>query len=199
MKFDRRSAVGAGLPARECSFTRGRAGSPLLVVVAFVAFASTSAFAHQVGLSRGTYTQGDDGVDVELVFARNEAAQAVPGLDANNDSKLDQAEVDAAASRMAGDIVGNVRVDVARGDATEPCAGSFVGASLTEEDGLAVRAKYACERSGRTTVDFVLASRMATGHRHLAHTVSAGEGDALVELDHVAFSSATSVPGMICR
>ena len=161
-----------------------------LMVTSFVGAAP--AFAHQVGLSRGTYTQGDDGVDVELVFARNEAAQAVPGLDANNDNKLDQSEVDAAASHMAGDIVGNVRVDVAQGETPVACAGSFVGASLTEEDGLAVRAKYACARSGRTTVDFVLASRLSAGHRHLAHTVAPGEGDALVELDHVAFNGATS-------
>lgn len=166
-----------------------------LLVVVLATLLCTPARAHQVGLSRGTYTQGDEGVDVELVFARGEAAQAVAGLDANNDGKLDQAEVDAAAARMAGDIVGNVRVDVAGEGGTggtQACAGSFVGASLTEEDGLAVRAKYACERSGRTTVDFVLASRMATGHRHLAHTVAPGEGGALSEQDHVAFSGATS-------
>lgn len=165
-------------------------------VVAIVAlFASSSALAHQVGLSRGTYTQGDDGIDVELVFARGEAAQAVQGLDANNDNKLDQAEVDAAAARMAGDIVGNVRVDVTTHAGEHPCPGSFVGASLTEEDGLAVRARYACEKTGRTTVDFVLASRLAAGHRHLAHAVTRGEsagGSELVETDHVAFSGATS-------
>lgn len=166
----------------------------LTLLLAALCFAGPAA-AHQVGLSRGLYTQSasDAAVDVELVFARNEAAQAVAGLDANNDGKLEQSEVDAAASRMAGDIVGNVRVDT-----TAPCAGTFVGATLTEEDGLAVRARYACEKSGRTTVDFVLASKLSPGHRHLAHAVAQGDpdadgdGDALVETDHVAFSGVTS-------
>lgn len=160
---------------------------PLLVAGALAA----PALAHQVGLSRGLYTQSDDGIDVELVFARNEAARAVAGLDGDQDRAIDQGELLRATPHLARDIVDKVRVEVAGLRASSmatACPGSLLGVDLTEEDGLAVRARYACG-PGRVTVDFALASTFAAGHRHLAHTVTTGAAG-VVESDHVALRGA---------
>ena len=62
----------------------------------------------------------------------------------------------------------------------------FQGASLTEEDGLAVRAHYSCDHLGKVGVDFALADRLSSGHRHLAHVVTAAGAS-----DHVAFAGSS--------
>jgi hypothetical protein len=162
--------------------------------LALLALLAPSALAHQVGLSRGLYTQTDDGIELELVLARGEAVQAVPGLDGNGDGTLEQAELEAAAARLARDIVDHIRIDAARsGGQSVSCPGSLLGADLTDEDGLAVRARYACERSGRVTVDFALAARLTAGHRHLARSVTMDDGGAVVQTDHVALAGASTL------
>ncbi len=141
-----------------------------------------SAPAHQVGLSRGLYTVSDDGVDLELTLARGEAARTVKGLDVDNSGTVEDRELNAAAAYFATDVVDQVVVT----SEGKRCPGRFVGANLTEEDGLAVRAHYACERTGKITVDFQLVHRLSTGHRHLAHVVTTGG-----EEDFVAFTGST--------
>jgi hypothetical protein len=157
----------------------------MIAAVALVAL-SLAAPAHQVGLSRGLYTSTNDSVDLELILARGEAARTVKNLDLDGNGVLDDREVNAAAAYFATDVVD--QIVIAR--AGKRCDGKFVGASLTEEDGLAIRAHYDCAvdaSAAPTDVDFALAKRLSTGHRHLAHLVTAsGESDA------VAFASSTT-------
>jgi hypothetical protein len=157
------------------------------LVVVFVAalglLLAGPAAAHEIGLSRGLYTATEDTVELELVFARAEAAQAMPRLDADRDGLIDARELDDAGGALASDVVDQIAVE-AEG---ERCPGELLGASLTEEDGLAVRARFRCPRPGRTTVDFALTKRLAAGHRHLARVVTA-DGEA----DHVAFLGSTT-------
>ena len=150
------------------------------------------ALAHTVGLSRGLYSQSEDAVDLELVLARGEAAAIVAGLDANHDDAIEPSELAAASERLAGAIVDNVRVGRSTGtEAAKPCPGSLVGASLTEEDGLAVRVRYACGGAGIVTVDFALAAQLSAGHRHLAHAVTTG-AHGMLETDHVVFAASST-------
>src|SRR4051812_48196762 len=155
----------------------------IAAVAAVVVAVSLSAPSHQVGLSRGLYTQTAEGVDLELVLARGEAARTVAGLDVDHSGTVEDRELNAAAAMFATDVVDQIVVT----SEGHRCAGSFQGASLTEEDGLAVRAHYACDKIGKTAVDFELVKRLSTGHRHLAHVVTT-DGAA----DYVAFASSTT-------
>jgi hydrogenase/urease accessory protein HupE len=153
----------------------------LCVVVMIVLGAAGAAQAHQVGLSRGAWVQSQDSVQAELVFARGEALALCPALDANSDRSLDDDEVARALPLLRICVVDGVTVE-SDGAA---CAGEVAGASLTEEDGFAVRATFACKRAGRTTVDLTqLLTRASTEHRHLGR-VTTVKGDR----DVVAFSA----------
>jgi hypothetical protein len=117
---------------------------------------------HQVGLSRGTWTQDGAVVDAELVFKSDEspelAQHALEGI---------VVEVDGAKCEAA--LVGEDKV-------------IEKDASADEKDGLAVRLRFTCGHAGRVTVEMAgLLSTLAQGHRHLGKALSAaGEQDVLV-------------------
>src|SRR5688572_15691 len=130
-----------------------------LFVVATLALPS-----HQVGLSKGTWTQDGAVVDAEIVFSKNENV----------------------ATSLAQDALKGVRVDV---DGVA-CTPALIGESPTEEDGHAVRLKFTCGHAGRATVDLApLLSTLAAGHRHLGKVITAsGEQDVLAFTGHTSFS-----------
>lgn len=163
------------------------AALPLAALPLAALLAAEPASAHEVGLSRGVYVLAGDGVDVELVFARGEAALVVPGLDEDASGTVDEGELARAAGSVGGAVLAGVGVEAAGA----PCPGTFAGASLTEEDGLAVRGRFACPEPRRTTVDFRLLAALSPGHRHLAHAVWTEGGDSH-ESDHMAFAGSTS-------
>jgi hydrogenase/urease accessory protein HupE len=161
------------------------------VVVVVLLVGASPALAHQVGLSRGLYTATDDGLDLELVLARGEVAQAVPDVDTDKSGTVDARELNAAAAAFATDVIEQIGVS-AEGT---PCTGAFAGASLTEEDGLAVRGHWACEKPGKTTVDFKLVDRLSAGHRHLAHVVTIdGEQDLVAFKGSESFTFGSDAP-----
>jgi hypothetical protein len=127
--------------------------------LALVVVAAHALTGHQVGLSRGTWVQNADAVQAEIVFAQGEAADA------------QAADALLRATHVTSD--------------GEACPVTIEGSNVTEADGFAVRAVFACPHAGRTTVELAgMLAKLSQGHRHLAHVVTAaGESDA------VAFAS----------
>jgi HupE / UreJ protein len=150
-------------------------------VVLLALLHASGVHAHQVGLSRGTWLQTDQGVDAELVFARGEAQSLCPTLDADRDGALTEAELSGALTVLQGCVVADIEAQSDGG----ACPGAALGASLTEEDGFALRASFSCDTQGRITVDLgKLLARASAGHRHLGRVTTAQ-----VQNDVVAFSA----------
>jgi len=132
-----------------------------LVAVALAAPAE----AHEVGLSRGTYTIEGDRLAAELVVSRREIAAAVPQLDADQDGHFSEPELTAARPALQKAIVD--RIGVRSDDA--PCPGALTAALLAEEDGFVLRATYTCPAPiARAKIDFPLLDALSQGHRHIA-------------------------------
>lgn len=101
--------------------------------------------AHEVGLSRGTWTIDGSRVDAELVWQSGESAALRPHLPG-----AVQVSVDGA-----------------------PCAPSVVGDGPVEEDGHAWRLRFQCPHEGRVTVELaVLLDKLGAGHRHLGRALT---------------------------
>lgn len=161
--------------------------------------AAPGAHAHEVGLSRGTWVLRalDEGspskleLQMELTLARKEALSLCPALDVNADRAIDEGELVAAKAAIASCVLDDIEVASGR-----LCTGAVEGASLTEEDGFAVRAVFRCEHGGRTTVDLSkLLGRTASGHRHLGRVATASsEHDVVAFAGRPAFSFGEEAP-----
>jgi hydrogenase/urease accessory protein HupE len=141
----------------------------ILLVCAAVLMLVTPVRAHTIGLSRGEYHVTARGLDVTLALARGEVRAVVPSLDPEGDGSLDETRLAAAELALHRDMVAKIRVTA--NDVL--CEGILVGAALTEQDGLEVRARYACpEGSDRLTVTLALLDDLSHGHRHAARAVA---------------------------
>ena len=146
-----------------------RSGAAMVFVAAALITLATPAQAHTIGLSRGEYRVAGDSLDVTLALARGEVAAAVPSLDPEGDGALDQARIAAAEAVLHRDMIAKIRVTANEA----PCEGSLVGAVLTEQDGLEVRARYVCSASwDRLAVTLLLLDELSHGHRHAARAVA---------------------------
>jgi len=173
--------------AAEATVPRAVALRPALAVLfaALVLTFSRAAFAHAVGLSRGTYLVDASGVRVTLTFARTDAIALVPSLDANHDGVLTEAKLDAARRDLERGILGGVVVD----SDGAPCVPSLDGISLTEEDGLEVHGIYACTPGGgEVHVALRFLERVGEGHRHVVHAVGASVVDEVGSRGHAEFA-----------
>ena len=147
--------------------TARRLGPWTLAAAAAVLALSARAAAHEVGLSRGTYAAAGAAVTAELVLSRKEVASVVPELDADRDGKLSEEELASARPALQRAIVD--RVHVSSGGAS--CAGALAEARLSEEDGLDLRATYACPAPvTRARIELALLGDLAYGHRHIARS-----------------------------
>jgi hydrogenase/urease accessory protein HupE len=134
---------------------------------------SVRAEGHPIGLSKGEYRAGVDGLTVELTLARPEASGAVAGLDADDDGAIDEEELAGAARALEPMFVGSLRVE--RGG--EPCTGRMTDRLLTEQDGLRMLITYRCPASaGSLAVSLDFIDSLSHGHRHAAHIVSGALG-----------------------
>jgi hypothetical protein len=130
-----------------------------------------TAHAHTVGISRADFELKDDGtVDARFVFAAAEVAFA----DKNKDGTVSAAEVEASKEELRRLVTDGVEVTAAG----EACPGSFGSAELTEADGLAVAARYACAAPRELAVTMFLLTEMKPGHRQL---VRLAQGSASVQ------------------
>ncbi|APR83413.1 putative membrane protein [Minicystis rosea] len=135
-----------------------------------VALSARPALAHEVGLSRGTFSAEGTGVRAEVAFARKELASLVAGLDADHDGSLTQTEIDGARDSIQGAVVGRFKV---MGDGV-PCPGRLEHVELAEQDGVTIGAIYRCARRPKeATVTVTLLDDLAFGHRHLVRALAA--------------------------
>jgi hypothetical protein len=135
---------------------------------------ATSVRAHQVGLSRGTYELDGATISAEIVFARGELRDLVPGLDGDGDGAVSDGEL-ARGAALQSAIVD--RVLLLADD--RACPGTFDRAALVEEDGAAVFATYRCPAApANLTLRLPLLEQASTGHRHIALVARAGSGPA---------------------
>src|SRR5882672_8537661 len=141
-----------------------------MIWVGFSVFSiSVAAGAHTIGLSSGEYRVAGDGLEVTLVLARGEAIPAVPALDPNRDGSIDAGELALAGADLERAIIGGIHVVAG----TVSCPGRLAGASLTEQDGLRLEARYRCTGPAeRWTVHLAFLEELSHGHRHAAHVVS---------------------------
>ncbi len=152
--------------------------APLVIATllcALVLLTSGRARAHAVGLSRGTYVAQGDGVDVEITFARGEVASLLPSLDL--------AHVERSSSDLERAVLGKIEIQA---DGTG-CTRSFTGASLTDQDGIAIRGHYTCPHGdgpSRIHIGLAILDDLAHGHRHLVHATAGTQA-----LDDVCFRS----------
>jgi hypothetical protein len=131
------------------------------------------AAAHVIGLSRGDYTPQGDRVRAEITLRADDAALALPGLDADGDHSVSVTEVTRAQPALKGAFVDALEVDA---DA-DRCRGTLDEAALDPPDGLRLRATYECPHvPARLHLRFGFLDRMPSDHRHLA-TVHLPGGD----------------------
>jgi hypothetical protein len=129
------------------------------VVAAALVVLPSTALAHQVGLSRGTYARAGNVVHADVTLARGDAATLGLTLETNPTDL------------------------VAVGD----CAGRIASLEPTAADGLEMRAEYTCPDASARSIDVKLVETLGGGHRHLAHAGVSDyvlkEGDAHLSLD----------------
>lgn len=142
-----------------------------LVVQLLLLLLPRSALAHGVGLSRGEYVAEGDVVSASLHFGRKELAEAIEGLDADDDGSVSAQELDRGHQVLTEALL--QRMDV-RGDG-QPCTGKLESASLIENDGLDVRSSFRCPAPPqRLRIELAFLGQLAPGHRHLARAVVGG-------------------------
>jgi hydrogenase/urease accessory protein HupE len=142
----------------------------LLPLIALVLGAARPACAHSVGISRGDYRLRGSQVEVELVFARSELARAIPGLDADRDGVISAHEIADSQGVIDEVILRGIALQVPSG----LCVGTLQDVSLTEEDGLAIRAVYRCSETPKTlSFQWQFLRDLSHGHRHLATVTAA--------------------------
>ncbi|MEZ4315336.1 MAG: HupE/UreJ family protein [Polyangiaceae bacterium] len=173
--------------------SRARAALAPAAFAAVLMTLAGTAIAHEVGLSRGTYSAAGDHLTAELVLSRKETASVVPGLDADADGKLSPAELTAASASLKTSLVDRIHVT----SAGSPCPGALDEATLSEEDGLSVRATYTCPAPvASATIDLALLDDLAFGHRHIARTAAGTHvTEAVMSRSHRTLEVVASSPG----
>jgi hydrogenase/urease accessory protein HupE len=160
-------------PSRGRSPRRALARIAAALCTLLVLLVPEVASAHVIGLSRGEYTPEGSRVRAELTMRSDDAALAVPGLDADGDGHVTAPELEAAHGPLTIAFVEGLTVE-ADG---EPCHGSLDEAALDAPDGIRLHATYACrDAPSRLRLGFRFLDRMPSDHRHLA-TVHLARGD----------------------
>jgi hydrogenase/urease accessory protein HupE len=137
------------------------------------------AWAHAIGISKGQYTLDGATVRAETTFARGEISAVVPSLDPDKDGSIEPADVVKSKGALDAAVKGGI---VVRADG-QPCSPRLDDARLTEEDGLALVATYACAAPPRKLeIDVKLLEELSHGHRHIVHVAMGA-----ITVDEVAY------------
>lgn len=132
-----------------------------------------SAAAHTPGLSQGGYRVDGRRVHVDLVLARGEAAQLVPGVDVDRDGAISEIELLQVQEALAAALSAGVEIR----DGEAACPGAVDRVTFVEEDGLAFAADFTCPAGqplAALTIRLPLLGELASGHRHVAQVWFAG-------------------------
>lgn len=124
--------------------------------------------AHERGLSRAELRIAGARLTAELVFARPEIVELVPGADADRSGQLDEFELLSVETLLSEQVLAGIQIF--RGAAA--CPGAVEKIAFVEEDGLAVSVGFTCPGPiDAFTVRLPLLARLAGGHRLLGHVV----------------------------
>lgn len=149
-----------------------RAGAAGFAAIAAVTAFAAAASAHDVGLSKGDYKVEGSAVSAEISLSQREAMGAWAALDPDRDGVISAAEIEGARGAMKRAIVDRISV---KGDGAA-CAGALANVSLTEEDGLLVRAMYSCPTApAKVGIEMALLDDLPRGHRHIARVAGTTE------------------------
>ncbi|MCY1062881.1 hypothetical protein [Nannocystis sp. SCPEA4] len=141
--------------------------------------------AHERGLSRAELRIAGARLSAELVFARPEIVELVPGADADRSGQLDEVELLSVETLLSEQVAKGIQIAV--GD--RPCPGAIDRIAFVEEDGLAVSAGFTCPAAIEAfTIRLPLLARLAPGHRLVGHVVfqDMSSGTDIPEFDFVA-------------
>jgi hypothetical protein len=126
--------------------------------------------AHEAGLSRGDYRIDGARLTSELVFARRELAELIPGADIDRSGDLDEFELLTIDAALRAELAAGLRVAAG----ATGCPGAVTRVAFYEDDGLAITARHDCPHAlDVVTLRWPLLARLRTGHRHLARLVFA--------------------------
>lgn len=148
-----------------------------MIVIVPLLLLSSTALAHEVGLSRATYALSGDSPGAELQLAQGELIAALPELDTDGDEALSVAELEAGKARVEALVV--VPLTSTRGG--EPCASELRGLAPVKGedgtlDGVRLDVAFVCAAEGRAwTVDAGFLPALAHGHRHLVRIEAGGD------------------------
>lgn len=138
---------------------------------------ATTAHAHAVGLSTGSYVAHGARVDVDLAVSRAELATSVPGVDRDGNGAIDDEELRAGRDAIGAAIEEGILV----GGDGKPCTPVLQSVAPVAGDGVDVRLAYACPSApSRLHVRFDLLDRLSPDHRHVAH-LDLGDGAAVAD------------------
>ncbi len=126
---------------------------------------STQLYAHQIGLSKGTYTLQHQNLLIEWDLARGDLISLLPHLDNDRNKDLSQIELQSAQQPIAALFAKRILVWQ---DKT-PCHPTLTQTRLLEKDGVSVQMRYRCP-SFSTPIRWQLdlLDDLAPGHRHIA-------------------------------
>lgn len=135
-----------------------------------VVLARTAA-AHTLGVSVSEFDVLPDGrVEARLTFAVAESLGAVV-INRDHDGVVTESEVAAAGDELGAFLIRGVDVDAG----SSRCPATFVGASLTEVDGLVLQATYACPSDAEVIeVTLYYLTELTRTHRQIARIVADG-------------------------
>lgn len=154
------------------------------VVIVGIA-APALAHAHERGLSRAELRVAGARITAELVFARPEIVELVPGADADRSGQLDELELLSVETLLSEQVLTGIHIF----RDTAACPGTVEKISFVEEDGLSVAVGFACPGPlDAFTLRLPLLGRLAPGHRLLGHVVfqDMSSQPGVPELDFVA-------------
>ncbi len=140
--------------------------------------------AHEAGLSRGDYRIDGARLTSDLVFARRELAELIPGADVDRSGDLDEFELLAVDPSLRAELTAGMRVSAGALD----CPGVVNRLAFYEDDGLLVTARHDCPRSlDAITLRWPLLARLRPGHRHLGRLVYAPKDPGAPDLEPIEF------------
>lgn len=135
------------------------------VFAALCLLSAADVSAHAIGVSRGVYQAADHGVGVDLVFAQQEIAASLPGIDSDQDGRISADELASHQSLFAQWLRKGLRLRAA----TLDCTSEVGNAQLTDSDGLQVAIQFDCNgESAPYRLEFELLDQLSPGHRHIA-------------------------------
>lgn len=131
----------------------------------FLLLMVSTAEAHQVGLSRGTYRAQGSSLEAEIIFQNGELATSLMGAEAKQNLEWNEAALQASKQRIKKKILEKTQI---RGD-EKPCAGELVSARLVEGDGIELRAHFDCTTIvQKWSIELMYIEQLSSGHRQLA-------------------------------